>query len=79
MSNTQAILRYQSYTQRILHVMAKALPLLIGWTEESQNINVVLLESYIEKKVCYGWGGEERERERMAKDKRDDKHMKEGL
>lgn len=31
--------------------MAKALPLLIGWTEESQHINVVLLESFIEKKV----------------------------
>ncbi|CAO0789722.1 unnamed protein product [Mucor circinelloides] len=50
-SSRPAILRYQSYTQRILHVMAKALPLLIGWTEESQHINVVLLESYIEKKA----------------------------
>ncbi|CEP09357.1 hypothetical protein [Parasitella parasitica] len=49
---TQAILRYQSHAQRILHVMAKALPLLIGWTEESQHINLVLLESYIEKKAA---------------------------
>ncbi|KAI8645962.1 putative adipose-regulatory protein-domain-containing protein [Parasitella parasitica] len=51
-SNRPAILRYQSYAQRILHVMAKALPLLIGWTEESQHINVVLLESFVEKKAA---------------------------
>jgi hypothetical protein len=31
--------------------MAKAIPLLIGWTEESQHINVNLLEGFIEKKV----------------------------
>lgn len=52
-SSRPAILRYQSTTQRILHVFAKALPLLFGWTEESQEINVVLLENYIDKKVQY--------------------------
>lgn len=50
-SSRPAILRYQSTTQRILHVFAKALPLLFGWTEESQEINVVLIENYIDKKV----------------------------
>lgn len=50
-SSRPAILRYQSMTQRVLHVLAKAIPLLIGWTEESQYIHVVLIENYIEKKV----------------------------
>ncbi|KAK4517371.1 uncharacterized protein ATC70_000706 [Mucor velutinosus] len=50
-SSRPAILRYQSHAQRILHVIAKALPLLIGWTEESQHIHVVLLENYIEKRA----------------------------
>lgn len=51
-SSRPAILRYQSSTQRILHVLAKALPLLVGWTEESQKISVVLIEDFIERKVC---------------------------
>ena len=50
-SSRPAILRYQSMTQRVLHVLAKALPLLIGWTEESQRISVVLIEDFIEKRV----------------------------
>lgn len=49
-SHRPAILRYQSNTHRILHVMAKALPLLVGWSEESQKINIHLIESFIEKK-----------------------------
>jgi hypothetical protein len=51
-SSRPAILRYQSMTQRILHVFAKAIPLLFGWTEESQYIHLTLIENYIEKKVC---------------------------
>ncbi|KAI9251633.1 putative adipose-regulatory protein-domain-containing protein [Helicostylum pulchrum] len=50
-SSRPAILRYQSNTQRVLHVLAKAIPLLVGWTEESQNINVMLLENQIDKKT----------------------------
>ncbi|KAI8377169.1 putative adipose-regulatory protein-domain-containing protein [Choanephora cucurbitarum] len=50
-SSRPAILRYQSYTHRILHVLAKAIPLLIGWAEESQHIHIPLIESYIEKKA----------------------------
>ncbi|KAG2201340.1 hypothetical protein INT47_001428 [Mucor saturninus] len=50
-SSRPAILRYQSTTQRILHVFAKALPLLFGWTEESQEINIMLIENYIDKKT----------------------------
>lgn len=50
-SSRPAILRYQSNTQRVLHVLAKAIPLLVGWTEESQNIDVMLLENQIDKKV----------------------------
>ncbi|KAI8384098.1 putative adipose-regulatory protein-domain-containing protein [Blakeslea trispora] len=51
-SSRPAILRYQSYTHRILHVFAKAIPLLIGWTEESQHIHVPLIESYVETKAA---------------------------
>ncbi|KAI9480614.1 MAG: putative adipose-regulatory protein-domain-containing protein [Benjaminiella poitrasii] len=50
-SSRPAILRYQSYAQRVLHVLAKSIPLLIGWTEESQLIHVPLIENYIEKKA----------------------------
>jgi hypothetical protein len=50
-SSRPAILRYQSSTQRILHVVAKALPLLVGWTEESQKISVILIENFVEKGV----------------------------
>ncbi|KAI9300788.1 putative adipose-regulatory protein-domain-containing protein [Cunninghamella echinulata] len=49
-SSRPGILRYQSHTQRILHVLAKAFPLLIGFTEESQVVVVPLMEGYIEKK-----------------------------
>ncbi|KAI8081530.1 putative adipose-regulatory protein-domain-containing protein [Halteromyces radiatus] len=49
-SSRPAILRYQSHTQRILHVLAKAVPLLIGFTEESQIITVPLIEGYVEQK-----------------------------
>ncbi|KAI7898335.1 putative adipose-regulatory protein-domain-containing protein [Cokeromyces recurvatus] len=50
-SSRPAILRYQSYSQRILRVLAKSIPLLIGWTDESQHIHIPLIESYIEKKA----------------------------
>lgn len=46
-----AILRYQSRTQRILHVLAKALPLLLGFMEESQVITVPLIKGFLEHKV----------------------------
>ncbi|KAG1449177.1 hypothetical protein G6F46_000254 [Rhizopus delemar] len=49
-SSRPTILRYQSNTQRIIHVFSKAIPLLFGWTEESQYINVNLIEGFIEKK-----------------------------
>ncbi|KAI8996871.1 putative adipose-regulatory protein-domain-containing protein [Pilobolus umbonatus] len=49
-SSRPAILRYQSVTQRVINVLAKAAPLLIGWTEESQVIKVSLMESYIDRK-----------------------------
>ncbi|SAM05110.1 hypothetical protein [Absidia glauca] len=49
-SSRPAILRYQSHAQRILHVLAKALPLLVGFTEESQVIVVPLIEGYVEQK-----------------------------
>ncbi|ORZ25213.1 putative adipose-regulatory protein-domain-containing protein [Absidia repens] len=50
-SSRPAILRYQSHAQRILHVLAKALPLLVGFTEESQIIMVPLIEGYVEHKT----------------------------
>jgi hypothetical protein len=50
-SSRPAILRYQSRTQRIMRVFAKALPLLIGLTEESQIITVRLIDNFIELKV----------------------------
>ncbi|KAI8142057.1 putative adipose-regulatory protein-domain-containing protein [Fennellomyces sp. T-0311] len=50
-SSRPAILRYQSKTQRILHVMAKALPLLVGLSEESQVITVPLISGYVEDKA----------------------------
>ncbi|KAI9256218.1 putative adipose-regulatory protein-domain-containing protein [Sporodiniella umbellata] len=49
-SHRPGILRYQSYSHRMLHVLAKALPLLMGWTEESQKIQIRLMEGFIEKK-----------------------------
>ncbi|CAO3632426.1 unnamed protein product [Cunninghamella blakesleeana] len=49
-SSRPGILRYQSHTQRIIHVLAKAFPLLIGFTEESQIVIVPLIEGYIEQK-----------------------------
>ncbi|KAI8373075.1 putative adipose-regulatory protein-domain-containing protein [Radiomyces spectabilis] len=45
-----AILRYQSNTQRVLHVVAKALPLLLGLTEESQSITIPLMENFVEQR-----------------------------
>ncbi|KAI8985370.1 putative adipose-regulatory protein-domain-containing protein [Pilobolus umbonatus] len=45
-----SILRYQSPTQRILHVFAKALPLLVGLTEESQLITTKIIEGFREHK-----------------------------
>ncbi|KAI9499264.1 putative adipose-regulatory protein-domain-containing protein [Zychaea mexicana] len=50
-SSRPAILRYQSKTQRMLHVLAKALPLLVGLTEESQVITVPLIKGYVEDKA----------------------------
>ncbi|GAN01592.1 seipin isoform X3 [Mucor ambiguus] len=41
-SSRPGILRYQSQTQRIMRVFAKALPLLVGLTEESQVITIKL-------------------------------------
>ncbi|ORX62677.1 DUF1226-domain-containing protein [Hesseltinella vesiculosa] len=49
-SSRPAILRYQSQSQRILHVMAKAIPLLVGLMEESQVVSVPLIEGYMEHK-----------------------------
>lgn len=49
-SSRPAILRYQSRTQRIMRVFAKAIPLLIGLTEESQVITTKLIDSFIEQK-----------------------------
>ncbi|KAL0074554.1 putative adipose-regulatory protein-domain-containing protein [Phycomyces blakesleeanus] len=51
-SSRPAILRYQSNTQRVLRVFAKALPLLVGLTEESQVIYVPMIEGYIEQKAA---------------------------
>ncbi|KAI9316380.1 putative adipose-regulatory protein-domain-containing protein [Dichotomocladium elegans] len=50
-SSRPAILRYQSKTQRIMRVLAKALPLLVGLSEESQVITVPLIEGHMEHKA----------------------------
>ncbi|KAI9481197.1 MAG: putative adipose-regulatory protein-domain-containing protein [Benjaminiella poitrasii] len=49
-SNRPSILRYQSRTQRIMRVFAKAIPLLIGLTEEHQVLNIKLVDDYMEQK-----------------------------
>ncbi|KAF7721062.1 Berardinelli-Seip congenital lipodystrophy 2 (seipin) [Apophysomyces ossiformis] len=49
--NYAAILRYQSGAQRILHVFAKALPLLVGLAEESQTVIIPMMEGYMENKA----------------------------
>ncbi|SAL96315.1 hypothetical protein [Absidia glauca] len=49
-SSRAGILRYQSHAQRLLHVLSKALPLLAGLTEESQVINIPLIEDFMEQK-----------------------------
>lgn len=51
-SSRPGILRYQSQTQRIMRVFAKALPLLVGLTEESQVITIKLVDNFMELKVC---------------------------
>lgn len=50
-SSRPAILRYQSRSQRIMRVFAKALPLLVGLTEESQVITTKLIDDFMEQKV----------------------------
>ncbi|KAG0174093.1 Berardinelli-Seip congenital lipodystrophy 2 (seipin) [Apophysomyces sp. BC1034] len=50
-SSRPAILRYQSGAQRILHVFAKALPLLVGLAEESQTVVIPMMEGYMEHKA----------------------------
>lgn len=50
-SNRPGILRYQSQTQRIMRVFAKALPLLVGLTEESQVITIKLIDEFMEHKA----------------------------
>ncbi|KAJ8661207.1 hypothetical protein O0I10_002956 [Lichtheimia ornata] len=50
-SSRPGILRYQSKTQRIMRVLAKALPLLVGLSEESQTITVPLIEGFMENKA----------------------------
>ncbi|EIE86648.1 hypothetical protein RO3G_11359 [Rhizopus delemar RA 99-880] len=50
-SSRPAILRYQSNPQRILRVLAKVVPLIIGWMDESQSINVPLIKGFVERKV----------------------------
>ncbi|KAL7314506.1 hypothetical protein PS15m_006068 [Mucor circinelloides] len=49
-SSRPGILRYQSQTQRIMRVFAKALPLLVGLTEESQVITIKLIDDFMELK-----------------------------
>ncbi|KAL9544291.1 hypothetical protein MBANPS3_007697 [Mucor bainieri] len=49
-SSRPGILRYQSQTQRIMRVFAKALPLLVGLTEESQVITIKLVDDFMELK-----------------------------
>ncbi|KAI8645559.1 putative adipose-regulatory protein-domain-containing protein [Parasitella parasitica] len=49
-SSRPGILRYQSQTQRIMRVFAKALPLLVGLTEESQVISIKLVDNFMELK-----------------------------
>ncbi|KAL0098101.1 putative adipose-regulatory protein-domain-containing protein [Phycomyces blakesleeanus] len=43
-----AILAYQSKTHRILRVLTGAVPLLMGLTQESQNLYIPLMEEYVE-------------------------------
>lgn len=50
-SSRPAILRYQSRTQRVMRVFVKALPLLVGLSEESQIITTKLVDNYMELKV----------------------------
>lgn len=50
-SSRPGILRYQSQTQRIMRVFAKALPLLVGLTEESQVITIKMVDDFMELKV----------------------------
>ncbi|GAA5815002.1 hypothetical protein MFLAVUS_008506 [Mucor flavus] len=50
-SSRPAILRYQSRTQRVMRVFAKAIPLLVGLSEESQVITTKLIDSFIESKI----------------------------
>jgi hypothetical protein len=50
-SSRPAILRYQSRAQRIMRVFAKAIPLLVGLSEESQVINTKLIDNFTELKV----------------------------
>ncbi|KAI8991291.1 putative adipose-regulatory protein-domain-containing protein [Mycotypha africana] len=45
-----SILRYQSNTQRVMRVFAKALPLVLGFTEESQHLDITLIEDFTEIK-----------------------------
>ena len=49
-SSRPAILRYQSRSQRIMRVLAKVLPLLVGLSEESQIITTILIDSFTEQK-----------------------------
>ncbi|KAI7900841.1 putative adipose-regulatory protein-domain-containing protein [Cokeromyces recurvatus] len=49
-SSRPSILRYQSRTQRIMRVFAKAIPLLIGLSEESQVLNIKLVDDFMELK-----------------------------
>lgn len=50
-SSRPSILRYQSRTQRVMRVFAKAIPLLVGLSEESQVITTKLIDNFIESKV----------------------------
>ncbi|KAI8048270.1 putative adipose-regulatory protein-domain-containing protein [Thamnidium elegans] len=50
-SSRPAILRYQSRTQRVMRVFAKAIPLLVGLSEESQVITPKLIDNFIESKL----------------------------
>jgi hypothetical protein len=50
-SSRPGILRYQSQTQRILRVFAKAIPILVGLSEESQIITIKLIDSFKEVQV----------------------------
>lgn len=50
-SSRAGILRYQSQTQRIMRVFAKAIPILVGLSEESQMITIKLIDSFRELQV----------------------------